>query len=74
MRRTRTSPGIRTMRTTCRFARGHASWRRGRPGFHVHADYYEMERVMLPLARDGATVDMILAITVYFDRSGNQAA
>ena len=53
---------------------GHASWRRGRPGFHVHSDYYEMERVMLPLARDGATVDMILAITVYFDKSGNQAA
>lgn len=57
-----------------RVCAGHASWRRGRPGFHVHADYYEMERVMLPLARDGATVDMILAITVYFDKSGNQAA
>src|SRR6266568_4222330 len=41
---------------------GEVSWRRGKPGFHVHSDYYEMERIMLPLARDGVTVDMILAI------------
>ena len=53
---------------------GQASWRRGRPGFHVHSDYFEMERVMLPLARDGSTVDMILAITAYFDRNGKQTA
>jgi hypothetical protein len=52
-------------------ARGEVSWRRGQPGFHVDPSYYEIERVMLPLARDPAIVDMILAITVYFDRKGN---
>src|SRR5882724_3219503 len=49
-------------------ARGEVSWRRGRPGFHVHSDYLEMERVMLPMARDGSSVDMIFALTAYFDR------
>ncbi|MBV8651896.1 MAG: PAS domain-containing protein [Alphaproteobacteria bacterium] len=52
-------------------ARGEVSWRRGRPGFHVDPNYYEIERVMLPMARNPAVVDMILAITVYFDRKGN---
>lgn len=53
---------------------GEFNWRRGRPGFHVHPDYYEMERLMLPLARDGRVVDMILAMTLYFDRTGAVAA
>jgi hypothetical protein len=52
-------------------ARGAVSWRRGQPGFHVDPNYYEIERVMLPMARDPAVIDMILAITVYFDRKGN---
>jgi hypothetical protein len=53
-------------------ARGEVSWRKGRPGFHVHADYFEMERVMLPMARDGSNVDMMLGLTAYFDRAGKQ--
>lgn len=51
-------------------AGGALNWRRGRPAFHVHPDYHEMERLMLPMARDGTLVDMILAVTVYFDRQG----
>jgi hypothetical protein len=51
-------------------AGGAVNWRRGRPGFHVPPEYYEMERLMLPLARDGAHVDMILAMTVYYDSNG----
>jgi hypothetical protein len=41
------------------------SYRKGRASYHA-PDYKELERVMLPLASDGRTVDMILAITVYF--------
>jgi hypothetical protein len=41
------------------------SYRKGRASYHA-PDYKELERVMLPLAADGSTVDMILAITVYF--------
>jgi hypothetical protein len=52
-------------------AAGDVSFRRGRPGFHVHEDYYEMERILLPMARNGTTVDMVLAITVYFDHRGH---
>jgi hypothetical protein len=54
-------------------AEGEVSRRRGRPVFHVHPDYYEMERLMLPLARDGENVDMALAMTLYFDRNGQLA-
>jgi hypothetical protein len=35
-------------------------------------DYYELERVRLPLASDGQTVDMILSLTVFFDSNGNE--
>ena len=51
-------------------AEGRMSWRRGRPGFHVDPDLFEMERIMLPLARDGSRPDMLLARTVYFRPGG----
>jgi hypothetical protein len=48
------------------------SWSRGPSLFRPEKDYYELERVRLPLAQDGETVDMILALTVFFDRSGRE--
>jgi hypothetical protein len=45
-------------------------YRRGRPVFALVDDVSETERLMLPLARDGREVDMLLAITIYHRRSG----
>lgn len=44
------------------------SFRRGLPMFDPHRDYKWLERVLLPLARDGTHVDMILAMTVFFEK------
>jgi len=41
------------------------SWRRGKPLIRWEKEYVELERLYLPLARDGKTVDMILAISVH---------
>lgn len=46
--------------------RAEIGYRRGAPSFHMSKDYVAIERLLLPLARDGRTVDMLLAITVYF--------
>ena len=46
--------------------RGEIGYRRGPPTFHISKDYIGIERLLLPLARDGSTVDILLAITVYF--------
>ncbi|MFD2203981.1 PAS domain-containing protein [Kiloniella antarctica] len=40
------------------------SYRIGPASFHI-PDYKSIERVMLPLAHNGKSVDMILALTVY---------
>ena len=49
-----------------------ASWRRSASRMRPYKEYRELERVRLPLARDGATVDMILCLTVFFDKEGNE--
>lgn len=41
------------------------SWARGRPVMPHAATVLSLERVILPLARDGETVDMLLGATVY---------
>jgi hypothetical protein len=41
------------------------SWRRGVPRLALRTDFNTLESLFLPLARDGATVDMILAMTVF---------
>jgi hypothetical protein len=51
---------------------GEPSWYRGPSALRPNRDYYELERVRLPLARDGKRVDMILALTVFFDRHGEE--
>lgn len=48
------------------------SWTRGPSAFRPERRDYEIERVRLPLARDGKTVDMILALSVFFDRDGRE--
>ncbi len=45
---------------------GRVSYRKGQPAYHVDSECRLLERIMLPLARDGETVDMILALTLYF--------
>jgi len=45
--------------------RGEIAYRRGKLLFHIAKEYLAMERLLLPLTQDGATVDMILAITIY---------
>lgn len=47
-------------------------WRRGKPRlFLAHKDFIEIERLMLPLAKDGRTVDMIVACTVPYRPDGS---
>lgn len=45
-------------------------WRRGAPalGFLEHVS--ELERVFLPMARDGRTVDLLLCLTVFYYADG----
>jgi hypothetical protein len=40
------------------------SWRRGMPTLTVLQDYYAIENVLVPLASDGAHVDMLAAFSV----------
>jgi hypothetical protein len=51
---------------------GKPSWARGRSKMRPEKDYYELERIRLPLASDGKTVDMILSLTVFFDSQGKE--
>lgn len=44
------------------------SFHRGPPVFHISKDYVLMERLLLPLATNGSTVDKLLGLTVYFGR------
>jgi hypothetical protein len=45
-------------------------WRRGQPNVH-HSKYVDsLERVFLPLATDGTTVDTLLAMTVFYWNDG----
>ena len=48
------------------------SWRVGRPKFFALRDFLRVERVYLPAARDGETVDMIFAMTIFLDRDGQE--
>jgi hypothetical protein len=51
---------------------GMPSWRAGRPRLWRLHDYVRVERLYLPLARDGETVDMILASTLFLNRYGEE--
>jgi len=45
--------------------RAEIRYRRGPPLFREQGEFSEMERLLLPMARDGRNVDMLLAITIY---------
>jgi hypothetical protein len=52
---------------------GQPEWRRGPPHFASYIDRCkELERLFLPLAADGRTVDMILTTTLFFDPAGRE--
>jgi len=51
-------------------ARGEVSYCRRVPEFRVGEKYVAMERLLLPLARDGVTVDMMLGFTLYTRADG----
>ncbi|SRR6266851_475806 len=47
-------------------------WFRGPPRLTHKSEIAELERLHLPLAADGVTVDMILCLTVYYSFLGNE--
>ena len=53
---------------------GQPSWRRGKPSLFLSdmADFTEIENLFLPLARNGQTVDMILAYSVFYHLDGTE--
>lgn len=52
---------------------GAVLWRRGRAMFAVHVQSCsELERVVLPFADDGVTVNMALGMTVHYARDGSE--
>jgi len=52
---------------------GGPEWRRGAPHFASYIDRCkELERIFLPLAADGGTVDMILTASLFFDAEGRE--
>jgi hypothetical protein len=47
-----------------------AEWRKGKPRIWTHRDFGEIENVLLPLAADGANVDMLIAYTLLYRPDG----
>jgi hypothetical protein len=50
------------------------SWRRGLARLWTHQDFREIENILLPLARDGVGVDMLMVCTVLYKRGGQPGA
>ena len=48
------------------------SWWRGPSQLRPEKTYVELERIRLPMARDGSTVDMILCLTIFYDQDGRE--
>jgi hypothetical protein len=45
--------------------RGEAGFYKGPPTYHVQKDYMSIERLILPLARNGSDVDRLIGMTVF---------
>jgi hypothetical protein len=60
-------PGSPTFPDYLAVARGEISWRRGPPAFRFMDAWRTIERVLLPLAADGRTPDMMLNITAVLE-------
>lgn len=50
---------------------GALNWRRGNPRVFAGKEYMVIERVYLPFAQDGRTVDMILSYVLFGDSKGD---
>jgi hypothetical protein len=48
------------------------SWRRGPPEMADSQKVSALENIVLPLARDGTTVDMLLGATVFYRLDGGE--
>ncbi len=48
------------------------NFRSGRPNAWPIAEFLTLERLYMPLARDGASVDMILGFTVFLKKDGSE--
>jgi len=46
------------------------AWRRGKPNLHFKKDFLALERVFLPLARNGVDLDMVLTLVLFVDHDG----
>lgn len=53
---------------------GKPTWRRGHVSFIHDKDHQIVENVVLPLARDGAAVDMLFCCSVLFDKDGEEVS
>ena len=51
---------------------GRATWRRGASHWERDPKHRRVENCVVPLAKDGKTVDMIFAVSVLFDYQGNE--
>jgi hypothetical protein len=51
---------------------GRVGYYKGPPTYPVGQSYAGIERLILPLARDGSTVDMLLGITVYAEHGAGR--
>lgn len=52
---------------------GAPSWRKGKPQLWSHRDFGFIENLLLPLAKDGTTVDMLCAFSVLYRNDGSVA-
>ncbi len=52
---------------------GEPRWYRGAPDYAAAKGYSGIERLVLPLAADGVSVDMLLGLTVYRREDGTMA-
>ena len=51
-------------------ATGQPSYRKGAPLFDHNQQYRALERLLMPLARDGHIVDMLFCITLFYGADG----
>jgi hypothetical protein len=51
---------------------GLPSWSRGKPTLRHRHEIFELERILLPLAADGKTVDMLLCLTAFYRSDGKE--
>jgi hypothetical protein len=52
---------------------GAPSWRKGQPQLWQHRDFDLIENLLLPLAKDGRTVDMLCCFSVLYRQDGSVA-